>query len=79
MYLSYTIQSDHVKICIHAFISISILNNVVHTNDHMIHKTPHFCQQTEANRYSFISNTSGFKQLCTLSKLNKYTRMGEEA
>ena len=65
-------------ICIDAFIGISVLNNVVDTADHMILKTPHFCQQTETNRVSFFSNTSGFKQLCTLCKLKTYTRMREQ-
>ena len=72
------LNSCFLDICIHAFISISVLNNVVDTAEHMILKTPYFCQKTETNRINFISNTSGLKQLCTLCKLKTYTRMREE-
>ena len=71
----YILNICFLDICIDAFISMYVLNNVVDTADHMILKTPHFCQKTETNRVNFISNTSGLKQLCTLCKLKTYTRM----
>ena len=49
----YFLNICFLDICIQAFISISVLNNVVDIADHVILKTPHFCQQTETNRVSF--------------------------